>query len=203
MSGADLIRRKEGQPAFALTFSLLTTSEGTKMGKTAKGAVWLDPEKTSPYDFYQYWRNVHDNDVEKCMKLLTFMPVDEIMELTAHKDERMNKAKIRLAYEVTKIVHGEEIANQVQSQVAASFSNDSSNMPKKELSADITNICDILVATGLTKSRGEARRLVDQGGVKVNEDAVSSNYEISDEIKAKGEFVLHKGKKVHLLIEIK
>lgn len=203
LSGADLIRRKESQPAFALTFSLLTTSEGTKMGKTAKGAVWLDPEKTSPYDFYQYWRNVHDNDVEKCMKLLTFMPVDEIMEMTAHKDERMNKAKIRLAYEVTKIVHGEEIANQVQSQVAASFSNDSSNMPKKELSADVTNICDILVATGLTKSRGEARRLVDQGGVKVNEDAVSSNYEISDEIKAKGEFVLHKGKKVHLLIEIK
>ena len=203
LSGADLIRRKEGQPAFALTFSLLTTSEGTKMGKTAKGAVWLDPEKTSPYDFYQYWRNVHDNDVEKCMKLLTFMPVDEIMELTAHKDERMNKAKIRLAYEVTKIVHGEEIANQVQNQVAASFSNDSSNMPKKEISADITNICDILVATGLTKSRGEARRLVDQGGVKVNEDAVSSNYEVSDEIKAKGEFVLHKGKKVHLLIEIK
>ncbi len=203
LSGADLIRRKESQPAFALTFALLTTSEGTKMGKTAKGAVWLDPEKTSPYDFYQYWRNVHDNDVEKCMKLLTFMPVDEIMEMTAHKDERMNKAKIRLAYEVTKIVHGEEIANQVQSQVAASFSNDSSNMPKKELSADITNICDILVATGLTKSRGEARRLVDQGGVKVNEDAVSSNYEISDEIKAKGEFVLHKGKKVHLLIEIK
>ena len=203
LSGADLIRRKESQPAFALTFSLLTTSEGTKMGKTAKGAVWLDPEKTSPYDFYQYWRNVHDNDVEKCMKLLTFMPVDEIMEMTAHKDERMNKAKIRLAYEVTKIVHGEEIANQVQNQVAASFSNDSSNMPKKELSADVTNICDILVATGLTKSRGEARRLVDQGGVKVNEDAVSSNYEISDEIKSKGEFVLHKGKKVHLLIEIK
>ena len=203
LSGADLIRRKESQPAFALTFSLLTTSEGTKMGKTAKGAVWLDPEKTSPYDFYQYWRNVHDNDVEKCMKLLTFMPVDEIMEMTAHKDERMNKAKIRLAYEVTKIVHGEEIANQVQSQVAASFSNDSSNMPKKELASDVTNICDILVATGLTKSRGEARRLVDQGGVKVNDDAVASNYEISDEIKAKGEFVLHKGKKVHLLIEIK
>lgn len=203
LSGADLIRRKESQPAFALTFSLLTTSEGTKMGKTAKGAVWLDPEKTSPYDFYQYWRNVHDNDVEKCMKLLTFMPVDEIMEMTAHKDERMNVAKIRLAYEVTKIVHGEEIANQVQNQVAASFSNDSSNMPKKELASDVTNICDILVATGLTKSRGEARRLVDQGGVKVNEDAVASNYEISDEIKAKGEFVLHKGKKVHLLIEIK
>ena len=203
LGGTELIRRKLGKDAHAMTITLLLNSEGKKMGKTQKGAVWLDPEKTSPYDFYQYWRNVHDNDVEKCMKLLTFMPVDEIMELTAHKDERMNKAKIRLAYEVTKIVHGEEIANQVQNQVVASFSNDSSNMPKKELASDVTNICDILVATGLTKSRGEARRLVDQGGVKVNEDAVSSNYEISDEIKAKGEFVLHKGKKVHLLIEIK
>ncbi len=202
LSGADLIRRKLGKPAFALTFSLLTTSEGTKMGKTAKGAVWLDANKTSPYDFYQYWRNIDDNDVEKCMKLLTFMPVEEIKEMTAHKDERMNKAKIRLAYEVTKIVHGEEIANQVQNQVSASFSNDSANMPKKQIEKSVTNICDILVATELTKSRGEARRLVDGGGVKINDDAVQSNYQLSDEIKKQGKFVLHKGKKVHLLIEI-
>lgn len=202
LSGADLIRRKLGKPAFALTFSLLTTSEGTKMGKTAKGAVWLDAEKTSPYDFYQYWRNVEDNDVEKCMKLLTFMPVDEIKELTAYKDERMNQAKIRLAYEVTKIVHGEEIANQVQNQVSASFSNDSANMPKKQIAKNVTNICDILVATGLTKSRGEARRLVEGGGVKVDDGTVQANYELTDEIKKTGKFVLHKGKKVHLLIEI-
>ena len=202
LSGADLIRRKLGKPAFALTFSLLTTSEGTKMGKTAKGAVWLDANKTSPYDFYQYWRNVDDNDVEKCMKLLTFMPVEEIKEMTAHKDERMNKAKIRLAYEVTKIVHGEEIANQVQNQVAASFSNDSANMPKKQIEKSVTDICDILVATELTKSRGEARRLIEGGGVKINDDTVQSNYQLSDEIKKQGKFVLHKGKKVHLLIEI-
>lgn len=202
LSGADLIRRKLGKPAFALTFSLLTTSEGTKMGKTAKGAVWLDAEKTSPYDFYQYWRNVDDNDVEKCMKLLTFMPVDEIKELTAYKDERMNQAKIRLAYEVTKIVHGEEIASQVQNQVSASFSNDSANMPKKQIAKNVTNICDILVATGLTKSRGEARRLVEGGGVKVDDDTVQANYELTDEIQKTGKFVLHKGKKVHLLIEI-
>ncbi len=202
LSGADLIRRKLGKPAFALTFSLLTTSEGTKMGKTAKGAVWLDANKTSPYDFYQYWRNIDDNDVEKCMKLLTFMPVEEIKEMTAHKDERMNKAKIRLAYEVTKIVHGEEIANQVQNQVAASFSNDSANMPKKQIEKSVTDICDILVATELTKSRGEARRLIEGGGVKINDDTVQSNYQLSDEIKKQGKFVLHKGKKVHLLIEI-
>lgn len=131
LSGADLIRRKLNKPAFALTFSLLTTSEGIKMGKTAKGAVWLDPEKTSPFDFYQYWRNIDDNDVEKCMKLLTFIPVEEIKELTAHKDERMNAAKIRLAYEVTKIVHGQDVADSVMAQVNASFSNDSENMPKK------------------------------------------------------------------------
>ncbi len=202
LSGADLIRRKLGKPAFALTFSLLTTSEGTKMGKTAKGAVWLDANKTSPYDFYQYWRNVDDNDVEKCMKLLTFMPVEEIKEMTAHKDERMNKAKIRLAYEVTKIVHGEEIANQVQNQVSASFSNDSANMPKKQIEKSVTDICDILVATELTKSRGEARRLIEGGGVKINDNTVQSNYQLSDEIKKQGKFVLHKGKKVHLLIEI-
>ena len=170
--------------------------------KTAKGAVWLDANKTSPYDFYQYWRNVDDNDVEKCMKLLTFMPVEEIKEMTAHKDERMNKAKIRLAYEVTKIVHGEEIANQVQNQVAASFSNDSANMPKKQIEKSVTDICDILVATELTKSRGEARRLIEGGGVKINDDTVQSNYQLSDEIKKQGKFVLHKGKKVHLLIEI-
>ena len=203
LSGADLIRRKLNKPAFALTFALLTTSEGTKMGKTAKGAVWLDAEKTSPYDFYQYWRNIDDNDVEKCMKLLTFMPVEEIREMTAHKDERMNKAKIRLAYEVTKIVHGEEIADSVQAQVAASFSNDSENMPKREISAGTDDICDILVSVGLAKSRGEARRLAEGGGVRVNDKVVEAGYQLDDGVKAEGKFVLHKGKKVHLLIEIK
>ena len=203
LSGADLIRRKLNKPAFALTFALLTTSEGTKMGKTAKGAVWLDAEKTSPYDFYQYWRNIDDNDVEKCMKLLTFMPVEEIREMTAHKDERMNKAKIRLAYEVTKIVHGEEIADSVQAQVAASFSIDSEIMPKREISAGTDDICDILVSVGLAKSRGEARRLAEGGGVRVNDKVVEAGYQLDDGVKAEGKFVLQKGKKVHLLIEIK
>ena len=110
LAGADLIRRKEQQPAFAMTFTLLTTSDGRKMGKTAKGAVWLDENKTSPYEFYQYWRNVDDADVEKCLKLLTFLPLEEIAELCAHRDERINAAKERLAMELTKMVHGEEKA---------------------------------------------------------------------------------------------
>ena len=121
LAGVDLVRRKEGKKAYAATFSLLTTSEGKKMGKTQKGAVWLDANKTSPYDFFQYWRNVEDDRVDVCMKLLTFMPLEEIAELTAHRDERMNAAKERLAYEVTKIVHGEEIADEVLKQVRASF----------------------------------------------------------------------------------
>ena len=137
------------------------------------------------------------------MKLLTFMPVEEIREMTAHKDERMNKAKIRLAYEVTKIVHGEEIADSVQAQVAASFSNDSENMPKREISAGTDDICDILVSVGLAKSRGEARRLAEGGGVRVNDKVVEAGYQLDDGVKAEGKFVLHKGKKVHLLIEIK
>lgn len=121
LAGADLIRRKEGKPSYAVTFSLLTTSEGKKMGKTAKGAVWLDAEKTSPFDFFQYWRNIEDDRVEMCMKMLTFMDLDEIASLTKYKDQRMNAAKERLAYEVTAIVHGKEVADSVLTQVRASF----------------------------------------------------------------------------------
>ena len=121
LGGVDLIRRKLQKPAFAMTFQLLTTSEGKKMGKTQKGAVWLDPEKTSPYEFYQYWRNTGDSDVEKCLKLLTFLPVDYIKDICKYQDERMNEAKKILAYEVTKIVHGEEEANKAQAQAQAAF----------------------------------------------------------------------------------
>lgn len=119
LAGADLIRRKLSKPAFAMTFSLLTTSEGTKMGKTAKGAVWLDENKTPPYDFYQYWRNVDDADVEKCLKLLTFLPVAEIEEMCRFKDQRINDAKVRLAYELTKIVHGADAADKARAQAEA------------------------------------------------------------------------------------
>ena len=203
LAGVDLVRRKEGKKAYAATFSLLTTSEGKKMGKTQKGAVWLDANKTSPYDFFQYWRNVEDDRVDVCMKLLTFMPLEEIAELTAHRDERMNAAKERLAYEVTKIVHGEEIAEEVLKQVRASFSADVSNMPVVEIT-EPGNIIDILVKCGQAKSNGEARRLVDGGGVSVNDDKITDlAYTLPAEVAAKGEFVLHKGKKVHLRVVIK
>lgn len=203
LAGVDLVRRKEGKKAYAATFSLLTTSEGKKMGKTQKGAVWLDANKTSPYDFFQYWRNVEDDRVDVCMKLLTFMPLEEIAELTAHRDERMNAAKERLAYEVTKIVHGEAIADEVLKQAHASFGGDESNMPMVEIT-EPGNIIDILVKCGQAKSNGEARRLVEGGGVSVDDTKVANiAFTLSAETLTKGEFVLHKGKKVHLRVIIK
>lgn len=200
LAGADLIRRKENTPAYAVTIPLLTTSEGKKMGKTAKGAVWLDANKTSPYDFYQYWRNVEDDRVATCMKLLTFMPLDEIEQLTKHLDERMNAAKVRLAYEVTAIVHGQEIANQVEKQVAAAFSQDEDNMPTVTIVAT-DNIIDVLVNTNVCGSRGEARRLIDGGGISINDTKITSATQpIDSSILANGHFVLHKGKKVHIKV---
>ena len=203
LAGVDLVRRKEGKKAYAATFSLLTTSEGKKMGKTQKGAVWLDANKTSPYDFFQYWRNVEDDRVDVCMKLLTFMSLEEIAELTAHRDERMNAAKERLAYEVTKIVHGEAIADEVLKQAHASFGGDESNMPMVEIT-EPGNIIDILVKCDQAKSNGEARRLVEGGGVSVDDTKVANiAFTLPAETLAKGEFVLHKGKKVHLRVIIK
>ncbi|MCM1289068.1 MAG: tyrosine--tRNA ligase [Corallococcus sp.] len=200
LAGVDLVRRKEQKVAYAATFSLLTTSDGKKMGKTAKGAVWLDPNKTTPYDFFQYWRNVEDDRTETCLKLLTFLPLDEIAELTAHNDERMNAAKERLAYEVTAIVHGKEKADEVLKQVKASFSLDVNNMPEVKIS-DPQNIVDILVKCGQCKSNGEARRLVEGGGVSVNDQKITDfAWMLPAEISAKGEFVLHKGKKVHVKV---
>ena len=155
-----------------MTFTLLTTSEGKKMGKTQKGAVWLDENKTSPYEFYQYWRNTADADVEKCLKLLTFLPLDEIAELTQYKDERINRAKEVLAYELTKMVHGEEKAHAAQSEAHAAFGGEG-EMPEKTVPADTQTVLQALIATGLCKSNGEARRLVEQGGVTVNGEKVT------------------------------
>ena len=201
LAGADLIRRKEGKDAYAMTFTLLTTSEGKKMGKTQKGAVWLDAKKTTPYDFFQYWRNVSDDDVAKCMKLLTYMPLEEIEELTAVRDERINKAKERLAYEVTSIVHGKEIADEVLSQVKAAFSGDVENMPELVLDKSVTRLVDILANAKIAPSKGEARRLIEGGGIRIDEDKVSDvGYEVSAEQMEKG-FVLHKGKKVHYRVK--
>ncbi len=195
LAGADLIRRKEQKPAFAMTFTLLTTSDGKKMGKTQKGAVWLDENKTSPYEFYQYWRNTADEDVEKCFKLLTFLPLDEIAQLCAHRDERMNAAKERLAFELTKLVHGEEKAMLAQSQARAAFGGEG-DMPVREIPADTANVVGALVAAGLCKSNGEARRLVEQGGVSIGDEKVT---DVNAPL-PQGDFILHKGKKVHLKV---
>ena len=204
LAGADLIRRKEQKPAYAMTFTLLTTSDGRKMGKTAKGAVWLDENKTSPYEFYQYWRNIDDADVEKCLKLLTFLPLEEIAELCAHKDERINAAKERLAFELTRMVHGEEKAADASKQAKAAFGGDAENMPTVEISSSETGVCDVLVAANAAKSKSEARRLIEGGGVKIGEEKISDvNAVISEELVKKGEFILHKGKKVHIRVVIK
>ncbi|MDE7305910.1 MAG: tyrosine--tRNA ligase [Clostridia bacterium] len=198
LAGANLIRVKEKKPAYAMTFTLLTTSEGKKMGKTEKGAVWLDESKTSPYEFYQYWRNIADTDVEKCLKLLTFLPLEEIAGLTKYNDERMNAAKEALAYELTKLVHGEGKAAEAQSAARAAFGGGDGNLPEKQVSVDTATIIPVLVAAGICSSNGEARRLIQQGGVSVNDDKVT---DINAPVKS-GD-VIHKGKKVHVKIILK
>ncbi|MDE6667035.1 MAG: tyrosine--tRNA ligase [Clostridia bacterium] len=197
LAGANLIRVKEKKPAYAMTFTLLTTSEGKKMGKTEKGAVWLDENKTSPYEFYQYWRNVADDDVENCLKLLTFLPLDKIAELVKYNDERINVAKEVLAFELTKLVHGEEKAAKAQSMAKAAFGG-GGELPEKTINVEAPTIIPVLVAAGICASNGEARRLIQQGGVSLNDDKVT---DINAPVKS-GD-VLHKGKKVHVKIILK
>ncbi len=203
IEGAELIRRKTGQPAFALTFPLLTKPDGSKMGKSAGGAIWLDAEKTSPFDMYQFFRNVDDLLVEKELKMFTYLPLEQIKELTQYKDERMNRAKEILAYEIVKIVHGEEVANQTLQKVKASFAGDTENMTTEEVSsAEIKTILDLVVKFGGVKSNGEARRLIDGRAIKINDRVIDSYFDEIPE-KSKGEFVFHKGKKLHLNIKVK
>ena len=198
LAGVDLIRRKKKQDAYCLTCTLLLNSEGKKMGKTQKGALWLDENKCSVYDFYQYFRNVEDCKVAECMRLLTFMELDEIEELTRYQDERINQAKARLAFEVTKLVHGEEKALLAQSQAQAAFAGGNAELLTKEVS-NVLTVVDVLVAAEICKSKGEARRLVEQGAVSVDESKVTDfNMPLPS-----NEFVLHKGKKVHVKIIVK
>lgn len=201
LAGADLIRRKEHVDAFAVTCPLLLNSEGKKMGKTAKGALWLSADRTPPYEFYQYFRNVEDVKVEECLRLLTFMDLEEIKELTAHNDERMNVAKERLAYEVTKLVHGEAEAEKAREQARAAFSGNADAMPSVSVKAGPdTTIVDVLVLAGAAKSKGEARRLIEGGGVKVGDDKVTDIAATVSAFTSEREFVLHKGKKYHVKI---
>jgi tyrosyl-tRNA synthetase len=204
LGGTELIRKKLGKDAYAMTITLLMNSEGKKMGKTASGAVWLDPEKTSPYEFYQYWRNVGDQDVLKCIRMLTFLPLEEIDAMNDWEGSQLNEAKDILAYELTKLVHGEEEAVKAREASKALFGGgmDSANMPTTTLSEeDFTegkiDILEVLVKTGITKSRGEGRRLVQQGGVSADDSKVTDiglSF-TADQLKAEP-VIIKKGKKI-------
>ena len=201
LGGTELIRRKLGKDAYAMTINLLLNSEGKKMGKTQSGAVWLDPDKTSPFEFYQYWRNVSDADVLKCLRMLTFLPLEEINAMESWEGSQLNEAKNILAYELTKLVHGEEEANKAREASLALFSTGSAaNMPAEEITeADFKDgkidILQLLVAAGLTASRSEARRAVEQGGVTVNGEKITDTHTSYETADFDGEFVLKKGKK--------
>ena len=204
LGGTELIRRKLGKDAQAMTITLLLNSEGKKMGKTASGAVWLDPNKTTPYDFYQYWRNVGDQDVLKCIRMLTFLPLEQIDEMDKWEGSQLNRAKEILAYELTALVHGEEEAKKAEESAKALFGagGNNANMPTSTLTdADFENgninVLSMLVATGLCPSRGEARRLVQQGGVTIDDVKVASIDESLARERFEGEgIIVRKGKKV-------
>ena len=199
LGGTELIRRKLGKDAYALTITLLTNKEGKKMGKTASGAVWLDPNKTSPFDFFQYWRNVDDADVIKCFKLLTFVSLEEIAQLA--KEENINLVKEKLAFEITKMVHGEEEANKALEAARALFAGagDDSNMPTAELEnypEEGDQLLNILVKVGLTTSRGEGRRLIEQGGLSVDGEKVTDPNVVISKAALTNGIKIKKGKKV-------
>lgn len=201
LAGADLIRKKEQKPAYAMTFALLTTSEGKKMGKTEKGAVWLDRDKTPPYDFYQYWRNIDDKDVKKCLSLLTFLPMDEVNRLCALEGSAINETKKTLAYEVTKQVHGEDEAIRAREAAESLFggSKDAESIPVVEVTKaqfdEDKRIVALMVLGGLAKSKGDARRLIEGGGVFMDEEKVEDpNAELVFESIAQG-VMIRKGKK--------
>ncbi len=203
LGGTELIRRKLGKDAHAMTITLLTDSQGKKMGKTAGNAVWLDPNKTSPFDFYQYWRNVGDADVMKCIRMLTFLPLDKIDEMATWKDARINEAKEILAWELTAMVHGEEEANKAQAAARALFAggSDDSSMPTTKLTADqltdgSIDVLSLLTACGLISTRSEGRRLIQQGGLVINEEKITSIERSYTEADLRAGLKIRKGKKV-------
>ncbi len=201
LGGLELCRKKDGKQVYGMTFTLLTNSEGKKMGKTQSGAVWLDPEKTTPYDFYQYWVNVQDADVIKCLKLLTFIPMDEIREMEKWEGAELNKAKRILAYEVTKLVHGEEEAEKAKATAEAVFGQGkaSSDMPTTVIEDVVgMGVLDMLVATGLVKSKGEARRIVQQNGLSINDEKYTDvNGTVSADMMTDDGIIIKKGKKIY------
>lgn len=200
IGGVELIRKVKTSEAFGLTFKLLTTKEGKKMGKTEKGALWLDPEKTSPYEFYQYWRNIDDADVKKVLCLLTFLPMDEINKLASLKDEEINEAKKVAAFEITKLVHGEAEALKAQEAATALFEGTGNidNMPSTQLESIATRIVDAIVLVGMAPSKGQAKTLIAQGGITLNDKKIEDeNYILSESDFKDGYAILRKGKKVY------
>lgn len=210
IGGVELIRRKEQKPAYGLTLKLLTTSEGVKMGKTMKGALWLDPEKTSPFEFYQYWRNIEDSKVEECLGLLTFLPMDEVRRLGALEGAEINHAKDVLAYEITKIVHGEEEAQKAQQAAKALFAGGENmeNVPTTEITreelGDGINIIDLMIKAQLIKTKSEGRRLIEQNGVRIDDNVVTDMGKMitSDDFN-EDKLMIKKGKKVFHRIVVK
>ncbi|MBR5151920.1 MAG: tyrosine--tRNA ligase [Clostridia bacterium] len=210
IGGIELIRRKEGKQAYGMTFTLLTTSEGKKMGKTEKGALWLDPEKVSPYEFYQYWRNVDDKDVIRMLKLVTFLPMEQIAEYEKLEGQELNKVKCILAYEVTKMVHGQEAADSANAAATAIFGGggNTENMPTETISktdiADGINILDLLMLVKLIPSKGEGRRLIQQNGLSINNEKVSAvDMMVTADMFGDEGMIVKKGKKTFLRLVLK
>ena len=199
LGGVDLIRRIGKDDSYGLTFKLLTTKEGKKMGKTEKGALWLDAKKTSPYEFYQYWRNIEDSSVETVLKMLTYLPVEKISELASLKDEKINEAKKVAAFEITKLIHGEDEAKKAEEASNALFSGQGSldNMPTTKLEDRNISILDAIILCNMAPSKGQARTLINQGGISLNDEKVTdTNYFLSDSDFKYGYAILKKGKKV-------
>ena len=203
IGGVELIRKIGTEDSYGLTFKLLTTAEGKKMGKTAKGALWLNPEKTSPYDFYQYWRNIGDTEVRKVLSLLTFLPDEEVDRLSSLKDQEINEAKKVAAYEITKLIHGEDEAIKARDAAEALFGNGGNldNMPTTKVEENIS-ILDALVQTGIAPSKGQAKTLIAQGGISLNDQKIEDiTYKLSEEDFKDGYAILRKGKKVYHKLE--
>lgn len=204
IGGVDLIRKIGKDDSFGLTFKLLTTKEGKKMGKTEKGALWLDSSKTSPYEFYQYWRNIEDSSVETVLKMLTYLPLDEVTKLSSLKDEKINEAKKVAAFEITKLIHGEEEAKKAEEASNALFSGNGSleNMPSIKLDDINISLVDSIVATGIASSKGQARTLITQGGISLNDEKITDiSYQLSENDFSKGYAILKKGKKIFYKLE--
>ena len=204
IGGVELIRKVGAEDSYGMTFKLLTTAEGKKMGKTAKGALWLNPDKTSPYEFYQYWRNIGDTEVNKVLRLLTFLPDEEVERLSTLKDEKINEAKKIAAFEITRLIHGEEEAKKAEETARGLFegSGNIENMPTVKVESADISLVDAIVFTGIAPSKGQARKLIEQGGITLNDEKITDiNFALSEKDFKEGYAIIKKGKKVYYKLE--